>query len=207
MYAERCNITKINNIKTKGKIIQNLRDSFSKTTFSKKLELIKEIVGDLPVITHSNFTSSFKNGTEGIYFFNCSGYNELTGKDIAVVGTPSIPHPVVMLMAAAAGIPNGPGDRLELQDVIWEGKRFKFVTYSNSELRAIHLGQIQGELEQAIGRARHLRTTATVWLFSSFPISGAIWENRALTEIKIKFSRTLNYFCEFYISQDLYITV
>jgi hypothetical protein len=45
-----------------------------------------------------------------------------------------------------------------------------FNCYDNLELREIQLGLIESDLIQAIGRARTLRTDATVEVYSNFPL-------------------------------------
>jgi hypothetical protein len=45
-----------------------------------------------------------------------------------------------------------------------------FKCYDHPELREIQLGLIESDLTQAIGRARTLRTDATVEVYSNFPL-------------------------------------
>ena len=57
--------------------------------------------------------------------------------------------------------------------MIHNGYRFRFTTFKNENLRAIQFWMIESELEQAVGRARLLRNSCDVHLFSNFPLSQA----------------------------------
>jgi hypothetical protein len=60
--------------------------------------------------------------------------------------------------------------KMEYQTIQWKGRQFKFQTFNNPDLRNIQLHLIEGELTQAIGRARTIRTEAQVEVFSNFPL-------------------------------------
>jgi len=49
--------------------------------------------------------------------------------------------------------------------------QFKFQTFNDPELRNIQLNLIEGELIQAVGRARTIRTNAKVQVYSNFPLN------------------------------------
>jgi hypothetical protein len=57
------------------------------------------------------------------------------------------------------------------QRVIRKGLRYMFPTFEDEVLREIQLSLIESELIQAVGRARTLRTNATVHLYSNLPIT------------------------------------
>ena len=50
---------------------------------------------------------------------------------------------------------------------------FRFMTYKDLNLQRIQFWYIEGELLQAIGRARLLRENAVVWAFTNFPLEQA----------------------------------
>ena len=47
------------------------------------------------------------------------------------------------------------------------------MTFLTEDLHKIQMNIMNTEVEQAVGRARALRTDATVYLFSAFPIRGS----------------------------------
>jgi hypothetical protein len=66
------------------------------------------------------------------------------------------------------------------KEIEYNGFRFMFNCYDNSELREIQLGLIESDLIQAVGRARTLRTEAIVELYSNFPlkiVNEFVWNN------------------------------
>jgi hypothetical protein len=129
-----------------------------------------EEAGDPEVITFKAFKDRFLNVCKNIHFGNCSGYDDLKGKNIAVVGTPHPPQSLVELIAAVLGMETPPYVSVVQQEIFRNGFRFIFRTYENLNLQNIHLALIEQELIQAVGRARILRTNATVWLFSNYPL-------------------------------------
>jgi hypothetical protein len=56
------------------------------------------------------------------------------------------------------------------QKVEYNGFRFKFNCFDDPLLRNIQLSLIESDLLQAVGRARTLRTNATVQVYSNFPL-------------------------------------
>jgi hypothetical protein len=118
-----------------------------------------------------NTEYSKNNGDLNIYFGNTRGYNELKGKDLFVIGTPHINPIVYYFHAEYMGINTNCIDKkMEYQTIQWKGRQFKFQTFNNPDLRNIQLHLIEGELTQAIGRARTIRTDAQVQVFSNFPL-------------------------------------
>ena len=64
-------------------------------------------------------------------------------------------------------------EEMEHRFIEYKGKRFWFTAFPNDDLRSIQLWMIESELEQAVGRARLLRNSCTVRLFSNFILSQA----------------------------------
>ena len=128
-----------------------------------------EEFGNPQVITFKALQEKFVNPAKSIYFWNCSGSNDLTGEDIAVVGTPHPPQSLVELIASVLGMEvSDGGSCLSPQEIFRNGYRFIFRTYESLNLQAIQFALIEKELIQAIGRARLLRTNAKVYLFSNY---------------------------------------
>ena len=64
-------------------------------------------------------------------------------------------------------------EKMKPKTVTHNGYRFWFTTFEDEELRDIHFWMLESELEQAVGRARLLRNTCKVHLFSNFPLRQA----------------------------------
>jgi hypothetical protein len=151
-------------------IIQNTKQSCARNAMQRYAPSLSEKVGDVPVITFKRFRSSFKNPVEDMYFGNCSGYDNLKGKDIAVVGTPHRNNVLYHLIAAQINGANTPNHSMDHQKVEYNGFRFIFNCFDDPLLRNIQLSLIESDLLQAVGRARTLRTNATVQVYSNFPL-------------------------------------
>jgi hypothetical protein len=171
MFGDRLIIKNIGDVKQQGKIIQHTRRSCSRYGLNRYGKQISEEVGDLPVITFKTHGNLFNNPVEGIWFGNCSGYDRLKGQDMAVVGTPHINELQYLMIAKAIGIDVKTKDNsMTYQKVEYNGFRFMMKCYDNEDLRNIQLSMIEAELIQAVGRARTLRTSAQVDLYSNFPL-------------------------------------
>lgn len=171
MFGDRLVVKNIGDVKQQGKIIQHTKRSCSRYGLNRYGKQISEEVGGLPVITFKTHGNLFKNPVEGIWFGNCSGYDKLKGQDIAVVGTPHINELQYLMIAKAIGIDVKTKDNsMSYQKVEYNGFRFMMKCYDNEELRNIQLSMIEAEQIQAVGRARTLRTSAQVDLYSNFPL-------------------------------------
>lgn len=158
-------------VKMAGKIIQDTRYSLSKTSLINNLDYMVEKVGDLPVITFADLKEHFKNPVMNMHFGNCAGYDDLKGKDIAVVGTFNRPLFVYVLTALALKV------KVELKSMLptmktvkYNGYSFQLNTWENNFITDIQMDLINSELVQATGRARTLREDCTVYLYSGFPL-------------------------------------
>ncbi|GAB2613986.1 hypothetical protein [Belliella aquatica] len=166
------NYLDISNVKHKGKIYQNSDFSYSKSQKETWDYLVKEKIKGRFVITFKPFKEEFNSKREDInfYFFNCSGYNGLKGKDIVVLGTPRMSPIRYKLIANVLGIPV---ENLNSSSKLVErnGRSVIFYSLNNPTLMNIELDLIEGELIQAIGRARALREeNASVHVFTNFPL-------------------------------------
>lgn len=177
-YGNQIKTIEIPTIENKGEVIQHTKYSNSRQSLKKrdKDELL-EIIGNKPVITFMSESKELNkeytkiNGELNIYFGNTRGYNELKGKDLFVIGTPHINPILYYFHAEYIGIDTNTIDKkMEYQTIQWKGMQFKFQTFNNPDLRNIQLHLIDGELTQAIGRARTIRTEAKVHVFSNFPL-------------------------------------
>ena len=122
-------------------------------------------------LDEDNVITFMKENIGNLHFGNTEGSNSLEGKDILVIGTPYHAEFLYKLAAFSMGIDFDEDEKMTLQDVIYNGYAFKFTTFENEELRAVHFWMLESELEQAVGRARLLRNDCNVYLFSNFPLS------------------------------------
>ena len=171
-FGDELNVIDITNIELKGELIQNTKYSYSKTSLEKKIDEVVELVGDLPVITFSTLKHKFKNPVEEMHFGNCSGYDTLNGKDIAVVGTFHLNDYAYILYAKALDLKVYSTSDCTMEQKLIErnGYKFQFNTYDNLELQELQLSLIESEIIQAVGRARLLRNDCKVYLYSNLPL-------------------------------------
>jgi len=170
LFGDRLEVIDISEVQQTGKIIQHTTKSYSRNSLNTNTKDIVNTVGDTPVITFKSYQNHFSNPSN-MWFGNCSGYDELKGKDIAVVGTPHINNVVYFLTAKVLGIDFKTSDlSMSYQKVIYNGFEFKFNCFNNENLRIIQFSYIESDLIQAVGRARTLRTGAKVDLYSNFPL-------------------------------------
>jgi PHP family Zn ribbon phosphoesterase len=172
LYGDKIVVHEINNVQQQGRVIQYTQKSCSRQGLKKYGHLISKTVGNRPVLTFKGMRSLFRNPVEGIWFGNCSGYDGLKGQDIAIVGTPHRNPLQYLLTAKVCGIDfNTSKTTMSYQKVEYKGYKFMMNCYDNEQLRSIQLSLIESDLIQAVGRARTLRTDATVEVYSNFPIS------------------------------------
>lgn len=171
LYPGRIEVIDIGDVKQMGSVIQFTKRSCSRNSLNRYSSLISNEVDEKPVITFKAFSSQFKNPVKDMYFGNCSGYDSLKGKDIAVVGTPHRNNIESFLTAVVLGIEfKTTQTTMSFQKIEYNGFKFKFNCFDNEDLRMVQLSLIQSDLIQAVGRARTLRTNAKVDLYSNFPL-------------------------------------
>ncbi len=177
--AGQFEVIEIPEIENMGTVTQYTKYSNSRQSLKKReQEELLQIIGNKPVITFMPNTETLnqgymkENGELGIYFGNTRGYNHLKGKDIMVIGTPHINPIVYLFHAEFIGIDtNNIDQKMDYQTIQHNGMQFKFQTFNDPELRNIQLNLIEGELIQAVGRARTIRTNANVQVYSNFPLN------------------------------------
>ncbi|MCE4566047.1 hypothetical protein INQ51_17135 [Maribellus sp. CM-23] len=171
LFGDRVKVIDITDVEQQGTIIQYTNRSCSRDGLKRYGKDISDKVGDLPTITFKSMRKNFQNPVIEMYFGNCSGYDLLKGQDIAVVGTPHRNEAEYMLTAKVIDPETKTSfTSMSVQEVEFNGFRYKFNTFINEEHRNIQLSLIESDLIQAAGRARTLRTNATVHLYSNFPL-------------------------------------
>ena len=123
------------------------------------------------MITFKKYTKHMEDKPY-IYFGNSAGYNNLRGKDLAVVGTYHI-NPIVYRMIYYCLTRKVCKDEPKNRIITHDNLELVYFTYSNVLMREIQLWYISSELEQCVGRARALREDCNVYVFSDFPVEQA----------------------------------
>lgn len=156
----------------KGKLKQYFGKSMSRSCLAAHDCMVENLMSRFGMDNDRVIT--FKNQEIGqLHFGNTEGSNMLEGQNILVVGTPYHAEFLYKLAAFSMGMEFDEDEKMMSQTVVHNGYRFRFTTFKNEDLRAVHLWMIESELEQAVGRARLLRNACTVHLFSNFPLSQA----------------------------------
>lgn len=171
LFGDRIVVYDMQDVQQQGKVIQYTQKSCSRMGLKRYGKQISKVVGDQPVITFKSMAEIFKKPVDKVWFGNCSGYDNLKGKDIAVVGTPHRNPLEYLLFAKALHIDLKTSDTaMSYKKIEYNGFKFMMNCYDNERLRAIQLSLIESDLIQAVGRARTLRTDATVKVYSNFPL-------------------------------------
>jgi hypothetical protein len=173
MYArlvgDRLRFYDISNVQMMGIIEQDNTYSFSRSslTSEKCQKYAQRVAGDDPVLTYMGYKHLFDNPVDLMHFGKLSGFDDLTGQNITVVGTPHQNPIVYLLFATALGIDFKPKDfRMAVQLVERHGIRYPLNTYDHEGLRNLQLFFIESEIIQAVGRARPLRNPVLIKLLS-----------------------------------------
>jgi hypothetical protein len=173
LFGDRLEVIDIGNVKNQGNVEQHTNRSFSRSSLTKAgLEDVKELVGNKPVITFQSFSDKINSDNLEIHYGNCEGFDSLKGSDIVVLGTPHLNNIVYFLYAKVLGITlDDEGCLMRHQKIEWNGFRFMFMSFNDEQLRNIQLSLIESELQQAVGRARTIRTDAKVMVYSNLPLT------------------------------------
>lgn len=171
----------IGEVEQDGEILQVTSKSFSKYTIRQDYDGMKGIAEKLIKMYNPNsHVITYKGVFEDISdpdwnFFNTAGRNELSGKNISVIGTPHVNPLRYLLFSSALGHKVRIDDSMMTYQPVSRGKyRFYFQTYGyNDHLREIQFYMVESELMQTIGRARALNNKCRVLVLSNYPVLGA----------------------------------
>ncbi len=181
LFGERLRFYNFSDVQPTGVILQDTTYSFSSASLTghlKDTEDISELLPtkSLPTITLSKHKKRLEelevNIVDDMHFGKVSGYDELKGQDINVVGTFFI-NPIAIYLYAKLLDMSIDNYEFVNQLVLHNGFRFPFSTYNNQDLRSIHFYIIQTELRQAIGRSRVNTEYCKVYVYSNFPLPEA----------------------------------
>ncbi len=182
LCGNRLRFYNFSDVQPTGVILQNTTYSFSSSSLTEHLKDIDDIsalipTSSLPTITlakHKKRLGELEvNIVDDMHFGKVSGYDELKGQDINVVGTFFI-NPIAIYLYAKLLDMSIDSYEFEIQQiVVHNGFRFRFSTYNNQDLRSIHFYIAQTELRQAIGRSRVNTERCKVYVYSNFPLPEA----------------------------------
>ena len=171
LYGDRVQVIDITEVTHTGKITQHTKYSYSRNSLARHTDELNQKLPAYPTITFKSFNKLVQGAAPDMWFGNCSGYNQYTGKSINVVGTPHRHNAQYLLLAQVMGIDINQVDKtFTRQTVEWNGFRFSFNTFSEESLREIQLSLIESDLIQAAGRARALREDVEVHIYSNLPL-------------------------------------
>ena len=153
-----------------GELKQYCGKSMSRTCLANNPGMVERLRSRFDM-SSENVITFMNQGIGELHFGNTEGSNMLEGQDILVIGTPYHAEFLYKLAAFSMKVKFDEDEKMTLQDIEYNGYRFRFTTFHDEDLRKIHLWMIESELEQAVGRARLLRNACTVYLFSNFPLS------------------------------------
>ncbi len=154
----------------KGSLYQYPQKSMSRSCLKNNPGIVRRLMEKFH-LDEGKVITFMKENIGSLHFGNTEGSNTLEGEDILVVGTPYHTEFLYKLAAFSMGIDFNEDEKMTSQDIIYNGYAFKFTTFQNEDLRAVHFWMLESELEQAVGRARLLWNECTVHLFSNFPLS------------------------------------
>ncbi|WP_316849626.1 hypothetical protein [Pedobacter agri] len=174
LLSDRLEVISIKNVKFKGSIQQYTNISCSRISLDKHQEEIASKVGSDVCITFKDRKKYFENPCNSMHFGRVRGSNELAGKPFSVVGTPHHSNYLYRFIAKICGITT---DKFVMRNerVQYKNKEFLFRTFENESLRNIHLELVEGEIIQAVDRARLIRNNVEVKLYSNLPIDQATY--------------------------------
>lgn len=152
-----------------GTLKQYPQKSMSRTCLANNPGMTRHLMEHFHMPPH-NVITFMKENIGKLHFGNTEGSNSLEGQDVLVIGTPYHADFLYRLVAFTMDIDFDENETMTSIPISHNGYRFRFTTFQNEELRQIHFWMIESELEQAVGRARLLRNSCTVHLFSNFPL-------------------------------------
>lgn len=155
-----------------GTLYQYLGKSMSRSSIANNPGIVRRLMKRLGMDDEHVITFMREN-IGPLHFGNAEGSNTLEGQNILVVGTPYHADFLYKLAAFTMGLDFDEDEEVAPQIVTHNGYRFRFTTFKDEDLRDIQFWMIESELEQAVGRARLLRNSCEVHLFSNFPLKQA----------------------------------
>jgi hypothetical protein len=137
-------------------------------------EEFKSISKNKKCITYKSYQQLLKDVNadvvDNIYFGNANGYNELSGMDGLIVGTPNNNEHKYLCIAAGLGL-NIKNTKKIYSYVNFNGLEYKMLTYEDTNLQKIQHDVIYNEIIQSVGRFRTINNSCEVLLIGNVPIN------------------------------------
>lgn len=160
-------------VQYQGKLIQYTAHSMSRSCIDNfGYNKVKENVLQITQNPNINWITFRKfDASRDIYFGKTEGFNHYKGQDLVVLGTPHNVPFLYRLIGKHLGYQAE--DKMSVSIAEYHGYSFPIMTFQDLDMRNIQFYFLDSELEQAIGRARLLRYSCKVYLFSNFPCKQA----------------------------------
>lgn len=187
LFGDRLEFIDLTGAEMQGRCVVHNNRSYSKTGIIKdEKKFVEKVIEDRSkygfekVITHQEFVNVLEKGGIPVagHFGALEGLDGLGGQNIAIYGTPRIPHFCYKLYAYLLNIDISKDPMDYSWHTIKRGE-FEFQMYlcsENPEIHELQLGLIEAALIQAVGRARLVRNDCTVHLFAAMPLPGCVLE-------------------------------
>lgn len=168
--------------KYEGVLLQDPLRSYSRSYVEENPKSIDQVMHQLEICDWNHVITFLKYSHGALHYGNTEGSNILEGQEILVIGTPYHADFLYKLAAFTMGLDFDDDEEMNREFIEYEGRRFWLNTFANEDLRSIQCWMIESELEQAVGRARLLRNSCTVYLFSNFVLNQATIKNMSEDE-------------------------
>jgi len=194
-YGDRLQFIDTPPVELKGQLYLHRERSYSKSCIQALgkdfVPRVEELVDEFSldgVITHKEFASEsnservVKGSKSKIPVFSTfgatEGFNNASGKNLGVIGTPHLPEYAIKLLGHAVGV-NMNGISFEFAPRSFRRHEFEVSLGCLSDdefVQKLEFSLVERELVQAVGRARLLENDVVVRLFSNFVLSrGELW--------------------------------
>lgn len=109
---------------------------------------------------------------EDLYIENCSGIDSLKGQNLIIIGKADLPTEALADILHDSELDTTRKTKPRRVEGITGVVRYS--GYNDDDLERIHQEHMRQMIEQASGRSRALRTPTDVFIFSDYPVRGAI---------------------------------
>jgi len=180
LFGDRMTFIDIPYVETKGKIIQRSGEKLSRAAVKEDPKWYNELQKQHRNLGHRTIGYAFMSEKEDPYFGKLTGFDGFKGQNVAITGTPNLPSWAYVLQAASYGYDmTGKNDASAMEYVVdtINHVETRLMRMQDPIARIAQYAHLNSELVQGAGRARPLREDVIVYVYSNFPIEGAILEN------------------------------
>jgi hypothetical protein len=165
------NLSEVPMIPNQNSIVQYTRFMFSRRQLLDLNFKLPIIPDDFKVITYKEHKDLFGKDTNcELHFGNLEGIDSVNGANLVIIGTPVPPPYITFLYAKMLGFDLClEGMKKVSRNVVIDEFVFRMFTFSSDDLAQIEVRLARMQIEQAIGRARSIRSDCRVILYSNIP--------------------------------------